>query len=198
MPPYMRRPTAFPQLIDKILWNGGKQKKMKTIFSRRAPRSRKEEKNTGFTSRVSGFRLLNFGSRFLTPDSWILFFPLFFPEMGEKGRPHDPFNISFFYGRSKENLEEAVWEEAKITPQREGDETLGGSCGFFRCRKKVFFPEAPPGRNKIILARCRCWLSTIPGAMTCSTRAFALSGNREPSLASEKPHPGNALIPLEV
>ena len=147
--PLHEAPHSFSTTYRQNFVEWWETKKMKTIFSRRAPRSRKEEKNTGFTSRVSGFRLLNFGSRFLTPDSWILFFPLFFPEMGEKGRPHDPFNISFFYGRSKENLEEAVWEEAKITPQREGDETLGGSCGFFRCRKKVFFPDAPREEIKL-------------------------------------------------
>jgi hypothetical protein len=118
-------------------------KKMKTIFSRRARRGRKEEKNTRFTSQVPGFSLLTFGSRFPTPDSQIQFFPLFFPEMAEKGRPHDPFNIWYFYGRSKDNLEEAVWEETRITPQREGDETLGMSCGFSRCRKKVLLPDAP-------------------------------------------------------
>ena len=107
MPPYMSRPTAFPQLIDKFCGMVG-NKKVKAIFSRRARRGRKEENNTGFTSQVSGFRLLTFGSRFLTLDSYILFFPLFFPELGEKGRPHNPFNILFFYRRSKENLEDAV------------------------------------------------------------------------------------------
>jgi hypothetical protein len=67
--------------------------------------------------------------------------------MGEKGRPHDPFNILFSYGRSKENLEEAVQEETKITPQREGDETPGDELRFHPPPGKGLISACPPGRN---------------------------------------------------
>jgi hypothetical protein len=122
-------------------------KKMKTIFSRRARRGRKRRRKYGI--HVPGLRIQAPDFWFPIPDPRLLdpALPPVFSGNGRKGPPARSIQYLVFFGRSKENLEEAVQEETKITPQREGDETLGHELRFHPLPGKGLLSGCLPGRN---------------------------------------------------